>query len=514
MSYASAVLQRKFGLGQQYDPNALAYFSAAGITPASATPTAYDQAATFNGTNQYLSITSNSSLQVAGTSFTFAGWVNIPTGTSASEIIGKWANVYEYLIYWTGTQIGFYASNPSYSVAITIPTNQWIYVVAWYDLSLQTMNIQYNNGSVASSSNTIGFLSSTTALSIAHNLDITSPTYLNCSQAGWGFWKRVLTSNERTALYNAGNGLTYSGIQQAGLSSNLVSYWELNENSGASLYYDSVTSTGNNLTPYNTPTNSVGPIATATASSQSLINTFVKGIKGLGLWNSMVCWPLRSSQNASSGYSALALGGVSGTFTGTLNGSSYPIWNTNGIYSSGAGSVVPNIVLANTNLSAYTARTWLSIINPITPDPSDWNIADTANYGMQYGGGAGQGMNMGIGYKFTANQSGSYANYTSVGASIPSYGVFSGYGIAMNGTTLTHYQNATADATASTGTYSSVTDSNSIRLMAFNGGAVNDRGINGTMAVFMDFRVGLNSTQYASVYTLYKQTLGLGLALS
>lgn len=63
------------------------------------------------------------------------------------------------------------------------------------------------------------------------------------------------------------------------------------------------------------------------------IDQFVKGVKNLGLWNSMVCWPLRSSQNAGTGTTAYSLGGL-GTFNGTLvNG---PAWAANGITYDGA----------------------------------------------------------------------------------------------------------------------------------------------------------------------------------
>jgi hypothetical protein len=58
------------------------------------------------------------------------------------------------------------------------------------------------------------------------------------------------------------------------------------------------------------------------------INNFVKGIKALGLWSSMVCWPLRSSQNAGTGSTAYSLGGL-GTYNGTLiNG---PTWGADGV---------------------------------------------------------------------------------------------------------------------------------------------------------------------------------------
>jgi hypothetical protein len=54
------------------------------------------------------------------------------------------------------------------------------------------------------------------------------------------------------------------------------------------------------------------------------IRDFAKGVNDLGLWNSMVCWPLRSSQNYGSGTTAFSLGGL-GTYNGTLVDG--PTWN-------------------------------------------------------------------------------------------------------------------------------------------------------------------------------------------
>jgi hypothetical protein len=69
-------------------------------------------------------------------------------------------------------------------------------------------------------------------------------------------------------------------------------------------------------------------ITTSGATDKEGIDQFVKGIKNLGLWSSMVCWPLRSTQNAGTGTTVYSLGGR-GTFNGTLvNG---PTWGTNGI---------------------------------------------------------------------------------------------------------------------------------------------------------------------------------------
>jgi len=67
-------------------------------------------------------------------------------------------------------------------------------------------------------------------------------------------------------------------------------------------------------------------VTDATAKGQ--INAFVKGIKDLGLYNSMVSWPLRSTQNAGTGTTAYSLGGLA-TFNGTLTNG--PTWGAEGV---------------------------------------------------------------------------------------------------------------------------------------------------------------------------------------
>jgi hypothetical protein len=76
-------------------------------------------------------------------------------------------------------------------------------------------------------------------------------------------------------------------------------------------------------------------IAASGATDVWNIQQFVKGVKDLGLWDDMVCWPLRSTQNAGTGTTAYSLGGL-GTFNGTLvNG---PTWGSDGVVFANASS--------------------------------------------------------------------------------------------------------------------------------------------------------------------------------
>ena len=72
------------------------------------------------------------------------------------------------------------------------------------------------------------------------------------------------------------------------------------------------------------------------ATPRKQIRDFSAGVNDLGLWNSMVCWPLRSSQNYGSGTTAFSLGGL-GTFNGTLTDG--PSWGGDGIINSASGKI-------------------------------------------------------------------------------------------------------------------------------------------------------------------------------
>jgi hypothetical protein len=87
-------------------------------------------------------------------------------------------------------------------------------------------------------------------------------------------------------------------------------------------------------------------VTDATAKAQ--INAFVKGIKELGLWSSIVSWPLRSTQNAGTGTTAYSLGGY-GIYDATLNVS--PTWGTNGITFNGSNYLSLSNVIATSRIN-------------------------------------------------------------------------------------------------------------------------------------------------------------------
>lgn len=85
------------------------------------------------------------------------------------------------------------------------------------------------------------------------------------------------------------------------------------------------------------------------------IRDFAKGVDDLGLWDSMVCWPLRSSQNYGAGLTAFSLGGL-GTFNGTLTNG--PTWGADGITFATSSSVRrnTNITVPWSTVGGYDLR--------------------------------------------------------------------------------------------------------------------------------------------------------------
>jgi hypothetical protein len=290
---------------------------------ATQTPSSYDNAASFNGTNQFLS---NSSFAQSG-SFTLSFWVN----TSPPGLIGvinkglATSNVSDWSLYKTGTSLCFAGSSAGQqSPAIaTISLTQWNFVVVTYDATSLVKSIQVNNGTVSSNAGTTAFSNTYSQI----NLSCLNGSYFSGSMAGVGYWNRVLTASEVTQLWNNGAGRTYASLD-SGLRTNLVSWWALNQNSVTADSHGTNTLTNTGSV---TATN-IGPVVTALSDPRQLIIDFAQGIDRLGLWNSMVCWPLRSSQNASTTQTAFSLGG-GGTFNAALIRN--PAWTSTGVIATG-----------------------------------------------------------------------------------------------------------------------------------------------------------------------------------
>jgi hypothetical protein len=187
--------------------------------------------------SQYLYLASSASVQTGDIDFTLASWVYLDSNATFQFVMSKDTNTggaREYALYYDPTANrfrGFVMRAVDTAVIATadnfgIPSlNTWYFVVVWHDATADTVNIQVNNG-VLNSTATGGALQAAGGSEFRIGARKTPASFLlldgRADQAM--FWKQVLTSTERTALYNAGLGVTAS-IALAPLSGAVNKPW-------------------------------------------------------------------------------------------------------------------------------------------------------------------------------------------------------------------------------------------------------------------------------------------------
>jgi hypothetical protein len=240
------------------------------------------------------------------------------------------------------------------------------------------------------------------------------------------------------------------------------------------------------------------------AGGRSQINEFVRGIKGLGLWDSMVCWPLRSTQNAGTGTTAYSLGGL-GTFNGTLvNG---PTWGADG--------------LDHTAASSHTTRTPINLIDYgptgfslFTVAKLNVNNAENMFFGQE--GGGGNNLNGMLRRVTTAQININYSGGNrQASLTSPAVGSFASYGGSVSNAQLRFMANSSHATATPSGTYSSVKEraDDTLRFASRSSAGGSEIFTNVTSAFGALFNVALSQSQLDSLRDLYKQTLGIGLSL-
>ena len=224
------------------------------------------------------------------------------------------------------------------------------------------------------------------------------------------------------------------------------------------------------------------------------ISRFVTGIKDLGLWSSMVCWPLRSSQNAGTGTTAYSLGGL-GSYNGTLTNG--PTWETDGVLfnrtlATHISATRPIGTLASSAYSIFSVH-----INLVEDSEyrAVWIGRDAVNDRMFF---------RTIGDAFFASNA---------GPSAPSLvdGTHSTVLVGEAGDTpksVLAYKDGLVAFTAS----GNATGTNTIYRIGGDG-VLNTRSFGFPIAFNGAFDLALSAAQILQIHTLYKNTLGAGLGL-
>jgi len=167
--------------------------------------------------SEYLSIADNASLSMGDIDFTLACWAYLDDKSATHIFFGKRAPApdREYALHYnSGLDVmRFLVSNDGTAQTIlqadnfgSPAINTWMFIVAWHDASANTLNIQVNDGTADSVSYSTG----------VH--DATAEFRLGRQDSGQNHdggldmaavWKKVLTSQEKTDLFNLAHGLDH-----------------------------------------------------------------------------------------------------------------------------------------------------------------------------------------------------------------------------------------------------------------------------------------------------------------
>jgi hypothetical protein len=171
-----------------------------------------------SGDTEYFEKTDNADLSTGNIDFTVCFWAKAESAINNMCAVTKGgfsAASHEYALYINtsgGTKFRFTLGGSSLYIldsSVSVSAGTWYFVVAWHDAVGDGMNIQVNNGSVDGTSHLTGVPDSATAFRIGAS---SAGNYWDGLIESVSFWKRVLTSDERTELYNSGNGLDYDNF--------------------------------------------------------------------------------------------------------------------------------------------------------------------------------------------------------------------------------------------------------------------------------------------------------------
>lgn len=163
--------------------------------------------------NEWLSCADAADLSGGDRDFTFACWVWLDGKTNLITIVDKNDGTdWEYTLYYNNStdRLRWFCDGPSASVDRSAnvfgspPTGQWIFIVAWHDSTNNVIGIQINNGTANTSAFDGGVRDTTGMFTVGNDGSSWDGRIDSLSR-----WNRLLTADEKTALYNGGAGLEY-----------------------------------------------------------------------------------------------------------------------------------------------------------------------------------------------------------------------------------------------------------------------------------------------------------------
>jgi len=176
-------------------------------------------AAQFTRANtEHLEIADNTDMSTGDIDFTFALWIYPDVVNVTQYAFGKWGSngqfaTLEYAFRAANTSLVFEVSsggtNANVIVTLAVTAATWFFIVCWHDSVANTINLQIDDGTVDDTEFSDGIQDGPADFSIGRPGEFAGSPYWDGRIDEMGFWKRVLTTDERTELYNSGAGVTH-----------------------------------------------------------------------------------------------------------------------------------------------------------------------------------------------------------------------------------------------------------------------------------------------------------------
>lgn len=174
-----------------------------------------------DGNSETLSITDNAALSMGDIDFSIAGWVNLESEpVNTMGILGKWnsgGNNREYYIEYAGSAVDrfrlFVSGDGTASTQVTannfgaVTTGTWYFVHAYHDSANNLIGISVNNGTADTASHSTGCFDGNSTFYLG-SINNGALSFFDGLLDEWGVWKKLLSAQEVTDLYNGGNGNT------------------------------------------------------------------------------------------------------------------------------------------------------------------------------------------------------------------------------------------------------------------------------------------------------------------
>lgn len=177
------------------------------------------------GDTEHFIVLDNATISTGNIDFTWAFWIKPEATAGGDGILYKWrasGGNREFAVTFSSNQIIFFVTHDGATTASVTATNfgalsagTWYFVVVYHDSVNDVIGVSINAGTPDTTSHSTGVFSSNADLVIGANGNDLDDFYDGVIDE-MGFWKRVLTSDERTELYNSGNGRDYAYITGGG----------------------------------------------------------------------------------------------------------------------------------------------------------------------------------------------------------------------------------------------------------------------------------------------------------